>query len=266
MAPIEEEVGSKNIKDEKDETIRQLEEELAKLRVSSTPASSEGTPSQPHPPPTHGAASQQSWGQATPSSLGPDIEKLARDHLAKNQQFLQSGSGQQGSYTGPLMSEIRKDPNVQFQANAFIDALKQNVPVFANTNPSLAGINALSNQTTPSSQMLPGMSPAVTAPARTTVSSASSGLPIPAPQTSLPPNTPQDSQSLQLLLQSLLGQTPQPHHGQLGQLGQGVPASGNLVTGQTGGQPGTAFGQFGSIGPQLGAPGYSGMAPQYYPQ
>ena len=111
VAPIEEEVGSKNIKDEKDETIRQLEEELAKLRVSSTPASSEGTPSQPHPPPTHGAASQQSWGQATPSSLGSDIEKLARDHLAKNQQFLQSGSGQQGSYTGPLMSEIRKYPN-----------------------------------------------------------------------------------------------------------------------------------------------------------
>ena len=107
-APVEDEAV--DIKDEKDATIRQLEEELAKLRVSSTPASAPPTPSQP--PASLGAASQQSWGQATPSSLGADIERLARDHLTNKQQFLHSGSGQQGSYTGPLMSEIRKDPNV----------------------------------------------------------------------------------------------------------------------------------------------------------
>ena len=167
VAPAEEEDISGNVikNEEKDATIRQLEEELAKLRVSSTPASSAATPSQLQAPPSLGAASQQSWGQATPSSLGSDIEALARDHLAKNQQFLQSGAVQQGSYTGPLMSEIRRDPNVQLQANAFIEALKQNVPVFANTNPSLAGINPLSAQVTTPSQALP----AVTTPASTTV-------------------------------------------------------------------------------------------------
>ena len=272
MAPIAEDVVGENIKDEKDETIRQLEEELSKLRVSSTPVSSAHTPSQTPAPPLHGAASQQSWGQATPSSLGPDIERLARDHLAKNQQFLQSGSGQPGSYTGPLMSEIRKDPNVQFQANAFIDALKQNIPVFANTNQSLNGIHPLSTQCTPSSLTLPGTSPAVTTPASTTVSAASSGIPITTPQVPQHQNTPQQNQSLHLLMQSLLGQTHPPLHN--GQLGQGGPG--------TGGLPGAAFGQFGSIGnqftaqaghlgpaaPQLGATGYAGLGPlpQYHPQ
>ena len=263
VAPAEEEdISGNNIKNEKDATIRQLEEELAKLRVSATPASSAATPSQPQAPPPLGTASQQSWGQATPSSLGSDFEALARDHLAKNQQFLQSGAGQQGSYTGPLMSEIRKDPNVQLQANAFIEALKQNVPVFANTNPSLAGINPLSTQFTTPSQALPGMSPAVTTPASTTVSASSSGIPITTPQA-------QENQSLHLLIQSLLSSTPQPVHS--GLLGQGAPAGGNLVTGPAGGQLGAAFGQFGP-GPQLGAAGYvpgnagMGLLPQYPPQ
>ena len=279
MAPVEDEAV--DIRDEKDATIRQLEEELAKLRVSSTPASAPPTPSQP--PASLGAASQQSWGQATPSSLGADIERLARDHLANNQQFLQSGSGQQGSYSGPLMSEIRKDSNVKLQTDAIIDALKQTVPVFANTNANMAGINPLSAGFTPSSQAFPGVSPAVTTPASTTVSAASSGIPITTPQapTHL---TPQDNQNLQLLMQSLLGQTPQPVHS--GQLGQGAPASGHLGIGPPGGQLGAAFGQFGSVGnqfsapaghlgttgPQLGATGYVlgnggiGALPQYNPQ
>ena len=278
-APVEDEAV--DIKDEKDATIRQLEEELAKLRVSSTPASAPPTPSQP--PASLGAASQQSWGQATPSSLGADIERLARDHLANNQQFLQSGSGQQGSYSGPLMSEIRKDSNVKLQTDAIIDALKQTVPVFANTNANMAGINPLSAGFTPSSQAFLGVSPAVTTPASTKVSAASSGIPITTPQapTHL---TPQDNQNLQLLMQSLLGQTPQPVHS--GQLGQGAPASGHLGIGPPGGQLGAAFGQFGSVGnqfsapaghlgttgPQLGATGYVlgnggiGALPQYNSQ
>ena len=83
------------------------------------------------------------------SSLGADIDnRLTRDHLANNQQILHSGSGQQGSYNGPCMSEIRKDPNVQLQADGIIDALKHTVPVFANTNANMAGINPFCTQVT----------------------------------------------------------------------------------------------------------------------
>ena len=67
MAPVEDDAVV--IKAEKDATIRQLQEELAKLRVSSTPASAL-TPSQPPTPAYLVAASQQSWGQATPQLPG----------------------------------------------------------------------------------------------------------------------------------------------------------------------------------------------------
>ena len=120
-------VPSENgIKDEKDETIRQLEQELAKLRVSGTAAPPSTPLGASSLPPTSSAASpHQSWGQAAPGTLGADIERLARDHLSTNQQFLHSGTNQLGSsYSGPLISDIRKDPNVQMQADAILGAIK----------------------------------------------------------------------------------------------------------------------------------------------
>ena len=124
------------IKDEKDETIRLLEQELAKLRVSGPPAPPD-TPLRPPAPPTTSTASpHQSWGQTTPGTLGADIERLARDHISTNQQFLQAGTNQQGTYSGPLMADIRKDPNVQFQADAILGAIKQTIPVFSNPSAS----------------------------------------------------------------------------------------------------------------------------------
>ena len=121
------------IKDEKDETIRQLEQELAKLRVSGAPPPS--TPLGPSLPPaaSSGTASpHQAWGQATPGTLGADIERLARDHLSTTKQFLQAGPSQHGSYSGPLMSEIRKDSNIQLQADAICNTwrYRANYPSF----------------------------------------------------------------------------------------------------------------------------------------
>ena len=248
------------IKDEKDETIRQLEQELAKLRVSGAPPPS--TPLGPSLPPaaSSGTASpHQSWGQATPGTLGADIERLARDHLSTNQQFLQAGPSQHGSYSGPLMSEIRKDPNVQLQADAILDALKQTIPVFTNPNASnLAGINPLTAQSTP--RTTPGTAPAAATPAsNTAVPSASPGLPTSTMQTPSQDN-------LQLLMQALLAQTPRPNHN--GQLGLGAAG-----TGTPGNQLGSGFNQLGVAGGQLGVgqlgtAGYVGMntLPQHQPQ
>ena len=125
----------------------------------------------------------------------------------------------------PIMSEIIKDPNVKLQTDAIIDALKQTVLVFANTNANMTGFNPLSTHFTPSSDAIPGVSPAVTTPASYTVSAACSGIPITTPQAPTHQNTPQDNQNLQLLMQSLLDQTPLPVHS--GQLGQGAPRQGS---------------------------------------
>ena len=152
-------ISENGIKDEKDETIRQLEQELAKLRVSG-PAAPPSTPlGAPSLPPASSAASpHQSWGQAAAGILGADVERLARDHLSTNQQFLHSGTNQHGSsYSGPLISEIRKDPNVQMQADAILGAIKQTIPVFATPNaPNLAGINPLltQNSSTPQTTLV----------------------------------------------------------------------------------------------------------------
>ena len=274
----------KDEKDEKDATILQLEQELAKLRLSKTPTQPPGSSAGPSPsatPSTAQATPQQSSHQATPSSVGAGIEQLAKDHIANNQQFLNSFAGHQGAYNGPLMAEIRKDPNVQMQADAILGALKQSIPVFGQpqctpTPTNVSGINSLLNQTVPLSQTNPGLLTPAATPSTTLSSSGVASLPsssIPSlqvPQLASVP--PQDTQLLQLLLaqaqQSNFGGQPaqgavgggRPGFGYAGgQLGLGAAGSQlGLVTAN--GQLGTPFSQLGSSG-NLGHP--MGNQPQY---
>ena len=113
-------------------TICQLEQELAKLRLSKTTTVPPGSSAGPSPSATQSTAhptAQQSGHQSTPSSVGAGIEQLAKDHITNNQRFSHSFAKHQGSYNGPLMAEIMKDPNVQIHVDAILGALKQSNPI-----------------------------------------------------------------------------------------------------------------------------------------
>ena len=160
----------------KEATIKFLEEQLKELKIGSdhpkTPTSEKAAPVPPtdapplipgHPfPPPHaqGQTPRQSQPQQpnngqhpTPDTRQPDlqnIEMLVRDHIARNQQYLQSQNPAQGPYIGPTMAEIRQDPAVQSQANVLMDSIKAALPVFgqqtAGATPlsaSITGINPL---------------------------------------------------------------------------------------------------------------------------
>jgi len=116
------------------------------LATGQGPSAAETEFKTPHPP-------QTTWGQSQP--VLPDIEKMVRDHVANNQQHLSQQPAPQGSYSGPNMAEIRKDPNVQAQADLIMNAIKANCPVYGQNqpaNPTLSGINPLQQQPGPYQQ------------------------------------------------------------------------------------------------------------------
>ena len=90
------------------------------------------------PQPTQAGA-----GSGTPQVAG--LEKLASEHIAENQPFLEKQEHDK-SYTGPTISSIRQDKPTENKVQQVIDALKHISPVFG--QPS-----------TPVSQVLPGISP-----------------------------------------------------------------------------------------------------------
>ena len=165
MAPPE------TMEDTKDATIKILEEELKKLKLDPATISpgfaqnGPGTPvtdnfKAPLPPNTSG----QSLGQQTPigPSLGnlgqtpsskslSDIEKMVRDHVTNNQQFINSHNPSQGSYTGPNIAQIRQMPDVQSQADLIMQTIKNTCPVFGQNQPVIdaahPGINPLTAPT-----------------------------------------------------------------------------------------------------------------------
>ena len=91
---------------------------------------------------------QPSPGQETVRNAqadgAPALDKLARDHVADNQPYLEANKPQ-SSYTGPTISEIRQDKSTQEKVSLVIDAIKNISPVFG--------------QTTPGFPTLPGISP-----------------------------------------------------------------------------------------------------------
>ena len=113
------------------------------LATGQGPSAAETEFKTPHPP-------QTTWGQSQP--VLPDIEKMVRDHVANNQQHLSQQPAPQGSYSGPNMAEIRKDPNVQAQADLIMNAIKASCPVYGQNqpaNPTLPGINPLQQRPGP---------------------------------------------------------------------------------------------------------------------
>ena len=79
----------------------------------------------------------------TPKVTG--LEKLAREHIAENQPFLEKQQ-LETNYTGPTISTIRQDKPTQAKVQQVIDALKHISPVFGQPG-------------TPVPQVLPGISP-----------------------------------------------------------------------------------------------------------
>lgn len=139
----------------KDDTIKKLEEELYKLKLdggSTTPVTEQKA--SPSLNLTQDRSSSGHWGQQQIHQQ--DLEKLVRDHVATNQQFVQTQSSVQGSYTGPRMADIRRDPNVQSQADLIMNQIKSSCPVFGQTSvhsPALPGINPLGLELGPSTQV-----------------------------------------------------------------------------------------------------------------
>ena len=147
----------------KDATIRKLTEELQRMKLEPNPGSAvPHTPSQAGgldtpisnggskvsvPPGTTG----QTWGQkppSTPQTMIPSttpgstqaqtldgIQNMVRDHVASNQQFLNSQVSGHGSYAGPTMAQIRQDSGVQSQADLIMNSVKTACPVFGQNLP-----------------------------------------------------------------------------------------------------------------------------------
>ena len=139
----------------KDEAIKKLEEELKKLKFNTeqkhnpTNTTPRATPAAT-PSGTPGLGLDQLWGQhpQPPQDTSLEsIERLVRDYVATNQQHIQSQNPAPGSYTGPNMSEIRCDPQVQTQADLIMNQIKSTCPIFGQNLPtqnvSLPGINPL---------------------------------------------------------------------------------------------------------------------------
>ena len=84
---------------------------------------------------------------STPTQSLADIQKMVRDHVASNQQFLNSQAPGQGSYTGPTMAQIRQDSGVQSQADLIMNSVNATSPVFGQNLPgsttSMPGISTL---------------------------------------------------------------------------------------------------------------------------
>ena len=156
---------------EKDASIRKLEEQLQKLKleqkaeVTTTPS----TPAHTVPHTPQSVAGPTTWGQMPPnlhqtsqegnlSNLG-DIEKMVRDHVANNQQFLQSQPSSQGQYSGPTIAQIRRDPQVQTQADLIMNQIKNSLPIFGQNIPAqnqpLSGISPLGQGAAPHPTALP---------------------------------------------------------------------------------------------------------------
>ena len=150
---------------EKDATIKKLEEQLQKLKVeqkvqlSPNPA----TPAHGVPPTPKSGPGPQLWGQmpsnlqqtpqeGNPTNLG-NIEQMVRDHVANNQQFLQTQSSIPGSYSGPTMAQIRREPQVQTQADLIMNQIKSSLPIFGQNLPvqssTLSGISPLAQGAAP---------------------------------------------------------------------------------------------------------------------
>ena len=138
---------SKDNIETKDATIKKLTEELQRLKLEPNSAIQ--------------STANQTWGQQlqnTPQTTNPnrtpgstqsmdDLQKMVRDHVASNQQFLNSQAPGQGSYTGPTMAQIRQDSGVQSQADLIMNSVKATCPIFGQnlpgTSSSMPGISTL---------------------------------------------------------------------------------------------------------------------------
>ena len=155
------------------------------------------------------------WSQTQPAASSlQDIEQLVRQHISNNQQNLQQvQQSQPSAYTGPTMTEIRKDHSTSQDVSKIIDALKSVSPVFGQLSsnppptPTVHGISPLGQL----QQLLDQQTNAQHQP--------------PAPQHSIQDTIQQLQQ--QLLVQQAVPQNPGIQHtgGQLGAL-LGLPQSG----------------------------------------
>ena len=118
----------------------------ALLHPEDKPQLVQQTPKNPQNPPEVSSRTPQTSHAGLPPNLISGLDTLARQHVADNQKHLLGQADQQTSYTGPLMSDIRKDRDTQDQVSMVVDALKNISPVFGQTStpaPALQGISPL---------------------------------------------------------------------------------------------------------------------------
>ena len=108
-------------------TPQQIE---ALLNPEDKPQLVQQTPKNLHNPPDISSKPPKTLQADPPPNLMSGLDMLARQHVADNQQHLLGQTDQQTSYTGPLMSDIRRDRDTQDKVSMVVDALKNISPLF----------------------------------------------------------------------------------------------------------------------------------------